>query len=229
MSIDLFYLNQKQTNKQTNNQTTIKRCWLDLLVYAPSGQDVPKSGAIPRCARQRAHVFCVGHWSFALQLESEAHSGLIPSALLTRFARHCMSVSLLVCLLGRCAAVVYRESLHIFSAAGRVAPAEQHSHRCPVTTLTCLFCHIPEHMHMHVHTVAAPRSRTPRLRSSHRIQSSHSTPFEKMDKVRLAILLSVGTPRHRCAASFHPSGKRMCTMSNGMNTHLSRAVSYSPA
>jgi len=153
-------LSQPKTNKQTNEQTTIKRCWLDLLVYAPSGQDVRKSGAIPRCARQRAHVFCV-------LLESEAHSGLIPSALLSRIdlgltirrypqGIEALSVSLLVCLLGRCAAVVYRESVHIFSAAGRVAPAEQHSHRCPVTTFTRLFCqkhfrtcHIPEHMHLH--------------------------------------------------------------------------------
>jgi hypothetical protein len=31
--------------------------------------------------------------------------------------------------------------------------------------------------------------------------------FEKMDKVRVTILLAVCTPRHRCAASLHPSGK----------------------
>ena len=69
------------------------------------------------------------------------------------------------------------------------------------------------------HTFAAPRSPTPRLRASHRIQSPHSTPFEKMDKVRLAILLAVFTPRQRCAASFHPSRKRMHFL-QGMHTHL---------
>jgi hypothetical protein len=163
-------------------------------------------------------------------------SGLIPSALLSRIAGTELSVSLLVCLLGRCAVwcignhctsseqlVVLRQQSSIVTAA---LSRRQHVFFVRSTfelvtflsTCTCI-----------AHTVAAPRSPTPRLRASHRIQSPHSTPFEKMDKVRLAILLSVGTPRHRCAASFHPSGKRMCTFSNGMHTHLSRAVSYSPA
>jgi hypothetical protein len=57
----------------------------------------------------------------------------------------------------------------------------------------------------------------------------HSLPlnlFEKMDKVRLAILLAVGTLRHRYAASFHPSGNA-CALYPMAPQH--RAVSYSPA
>jgi hypothetical protein len=128
----------------------------------------------------------------------------------------------LVCLsTGALRCVVYRECTTRLLTAVCVTPAEQHSHRCPVTTSTrASFCQkhlltshvytrkfrIPEYMTCSAHS----------QRPDHQHQGSFpSDPqlpldlFEKMDKVRVTILLAVFNPRHRCAASFHPSGKRM--------------------
>jgi hypothetical protein len=110
--------------------------------------------------------------------------------------------------------VVYRDCTARLLKAGRVDPVEQHSHRCPVATSARLFVRSTFELVTHKFRIPgthpASRSPTPRHLASRRIHVQLPlNSFEKMDKVRVTILLAVCTPRLRCAASLHPSGKRL--------------------
>jgi hypothetical protein len=81
-----------------------------------------------------------------LVIEHVDHSGLIPSSSfslsLNRLLEPRLSFGLSA---GALRCVVYRDCTARLLTAGRVAPVEQHSHRCPVATSTRLFvrstCH----------------------------------------------------------------------------------------
>jgi hypothetical protein len=156
--------------------------------------------------------------------ECGSNSGLIPScsssSLSNRIARSLVLVSLVGLSAGVLRCVVYRDCPTRLLTAGRVATLEQHSHRCSVATPTLFYLSEAlvtfELVTSHSSFDCIPEHIRPQQRREHQHQGSFPSdshlplnPFENMDKVRVTVLLAVGTQRHRCAASFHPSGKRI--------------------